>query len=719
MSRSFDRDLRRLAQLHGIQLAYKDVTGRRRQASMDSLKAALGVLGVPVQTSGDLAAAFAEHRRRDVERFVPPVIVAWDGRAAEIELSVPPDHADDRIVVQLQLENGEVQRTETRLSELPSVSAELVTAADVASVRALRLPGRVPPGYHRVTFEAPWGARDSLLISAPRQAWPPPGESQLKTWGCFLPLYALRSGANWGAGNYTDLADLARWIVDLGGSVVGTLPLLPAVLDEPCDPSPYSPVSRLAWNEFYIDVEGIPELRDCPDAHALVANEAVRREIEALRASDFVEYSRLMALKRSVLEKLARWFFETQPARFGALEHFLAQQPVIADYAAFRATCEQQRSPWNEWPERLRDGHLDRGDYDEPTRQYYLFAQWIAAEQMNALAAETSRSGAMLYLDLPLGTRRDGFDVWRHRSEYAIRATAGAPPDALFTRGQDWGFSPLHPEVIRERHYEHVIAYLRHHLRYARLLRMDHVMMLHRLYWIPDGLPPSEGVYVRYHANELYALLSLESHRHRALLVGENLGTVPAEVNRSLARHGVRTMYVVQYESESAADGSPGPVPVTSVASLNTHDMPTFAAWWSGEDIPVRQELELLDDAGAAEERQTRERQKASILRRLREHQQLRAAATGEPPPALEVTRACLADLAASPAEVVLVNLEDLWDERRPQNIPGTGAERPNWRRKAAHAVEYIRSLPQITETLAAVQRLRSGDSGGRSSENS
>ncbi|HUG91530.1 MAG TPA: 4-alpha-glucanotransferase [Planctomycetaceae bacterium] len=720
MPRSFDRDLRRLARLHGLQLAYKDVAGRQRQASADSLRATLGALGVMVQTSDDLTDALAEHRRRDAERIVPPVIVAWNGRPNEIELSIPADRGDDRVLVHVQLENGGEQRTETRLSELPSLASDPAGPEASDSLKVLRLPGSLPPGYHRLTLEAPWGTLDSLLLSAPRQAWPVPAASEFRTWGGFLPLYALRSRRNWGAGNYGDLADLAGWIGESGGRVLGTLPILPAFLDEPCDPSPYAPVTRLAWNEFYIDVAAIPELRECAAARELVESSAVREEIEALRGSDLVEYRRLMALKRRVLEVLSGWFFNTRPSRFAACERFLAENPAIADYAEFRAARDKQQMPWTAWPERMRAGALQPGDFDERVRQYYAFAQWIAAGQLDALSRETSQSGTMLYLDLPLGTRRDGYDAWRHRSEYATGAAAGAPPDAVFTKGQDWGFSPLHPETIRERHYAHVIAYLRHHLRHARMLRMDHVMMLHRLYWIPDGLPASQGVYVRYHAEELYAILALESHRHQALLVGENLGTVPAEVNRALGRHAIRTMHVVQYECESAADGSPAEVPATSVASLNTHDMPTFGGWWSGEDIPVRRELGLLDETGAEDERQNRERQKSSVLRRLRRNGRLpgKTSPGGSGPAPLDVTRACLADLALSPAEVVLVNLEDLWDERRPQNIPGTGEERPNWRRKAAYSLEDLRTSPDVRETLAAIQQLRSGGSLSAASGN-
>ena len=263
-------------------------------------------------------------------------------------------------------------------------------------------------------------------------------------------------------------------------------------------------------------------------------------------------------------------------------------------------------------PTRMRRGQLTEQDYDLRSKQYHLYVQWVATNQLENLA---EAAGGGLYLDLPLGVRPDGYDVWRWHDFYACEASVGSPPDAMWTKGQNWGFPPLHPERIRHDGYRHVREYLRHHLRLAHILRIDHVMQLHRLYWVPRGLGAHQGAYVQYRPEEFYAILNLESHRCRSALVGENLGTVPPAVNQAMQRHDVQPMYVVQYEiaeeeveEELANQDQNQPaakaivlrkVPADALASMNTHDMATFAAWWRGEDIWLRRDMDLIDQQEA------------------------------------------------------------------------------------------------------------------------
>ena len=323
---------------------------------------------------------------------------------------------------------------------------------------------------------------------------------------------------------------------------------------------------------------------------------------------------------------------------------------------------------------------------------------------MRELADQARRRGPGLYLDLPVGVHGAAYDVWRERALFAEGASAGAPPDTFFTKGQDWGFPPLKPEALREQGYAYLVACLRHHLEHAGVLRLDHVMQLYRLFWIPQGLEAKDGVYVRYPAEELLAVLALESHRYQALLVGENLGTVPPEVNAALERRGVLGMYVMQYELAPGAPGLERTPPAATVASLNTHDMPPFKAFWEGLDIADRQELGLLDEEQARVERERREatRRELEALVRPRDLQD-------EPPDVQEVLRRLLERLAASPARLMLVNLEDLWGETEPQNVPGTTDERPNWRRKARLGFEELSTDPEVLATLRRVDELRRG----------
>jgi 4-alpha-glucanotransferase len=296
------------------------------------------------------------------------------------------------------------------------------------------------------------------------------------------------------------------------------------------------------------------------------------------------------------------------------------------------------------------------------------------------------------------------YDVWRERAAFAVEASGGAPPDAVFTKGQDWGFPPLHPEGIRAQRYRYVIAYIRHHLQHAKLLRIDHVMGLHRLFWVPKGCSPSEGAYVRYPAEELYAVLSLESHRHSAAIVGENLGTVPSAVNKAMGRHNIQRMYVLQYELPSVFQRPLRTVPADEVANINTHDMPPFAAFWQGLDLHDRFALGLMDEAGLRHEQHNLQAQKEALITLLQREGWLRQEDSDD---LQMILTACLSYLAASPAQVVLVNLEDLWLETRPQNVPGTGVERANWCRKTQEPFAVWSTMSQVVNILEKAGRLR------------
>jgi 4-alpha-glucanotransferase len=694
--------LRALARLYGVQTAYDDVARRRRPASPEALRLVLRALGAPLESFHDAAAALRERRESLWKRGVEPVTAAWEGGPAALELRLPADQARGPVACHLRLESGDVEKWAVHSARLASVGSVEVEGKRYVG-KKLPLPHRLPWGYHRLTVETHGRLFECMIISAPLRAYSSHDDSARRLWGVFLPLYALHSGRSWGGGDFADLEGLVEWVAGLGGSVVSTLPLLAAFLDEPCDPSPYAPASRLFWNELYLDVARIPELKDCVPAQALMASGGVQREIEALRASSVVDYRRQMAVKRRVLEELACSFFLEASGRSADFRRFVATHPEVENYARFRATGERKRAPWPSWARPLCDGVLTEGDYDERARRYHLYVQWVAHEQIGVLSEHARRAGVNLYLDLPLGVHPHSYDVWREREAFVLGVSGGAPPDVVFTRGQDWGFPPLHPEAIREQGYRYVIAYLRHQLQHTTLLRIDHVMGLHRLFWIPKGLEAREGVYVRYPAEELYAILCLESHRHRASIVGENLGTVPAYVNAAMARHDLRRMYVLQYE---LAPGRPEVLRTVSrdaVASLNTHDMPPFAAYWEGLDIVDRLRLGLLDPSGARIELEHRRSLRPALERFLKRQGWL----TGDSPGLTPLLQACLRFLSASPTRTVLVNLEDLWLEREPQNVPGTGEERLNWQQRARYAFEAFREMPTVIDPLRAIDDLR------------
>jgi len=695
------RPLRQLARLYGLQLAYYDIIVRRRRwASAESLLAVLRALGAPIDRPGDAPEALRARLLEPWQQLAEPVVVAA-ARKTTVKLRAPAA-AGGAVRCHLLLEDGSEQRWSSKLSRLRTRQAATVEGRRYR-LKQLTLPGRLPLGYHRLRLELGRQTAESLLIVPPAGACAPQQGPASHTWGVFLPLHAFHSRQGWGSGNFSDLEAMMDWVRGLGGGVVATLPFLAAFLDEPCEPSPYSPVSRLFWNEFFLDVHRAPELAASPAAQALLASPDCQRDVEALRSSSLVDYRRGMALKRKILEELARAVVASSGERRATFETFVATHPLLEDYARFRAAGERRRAPWPTWPQPLRNGAIAEGDYNEEARRYHLYVQWLAHQQLDDFARKARQSGPGLYLDLPLGVHPDGYDVWRYRDIFAGGVSGGAPPDTFFTKGQDWGFPPLHPEKIRQQGHRYFIACVRHHLRYAGILRIDHVMGLHRLFWVPRGMKAIEGVYVHYPARETYAILALESQRHQALIVGEDLGTVPSYVRPAMARRKLHSTYVVQYELKPTPRRALRAVSRDSLASLNTHDMPTFAGFWNGLDIEDRVEMGLLEPAAAPGEYRKRERLKKSLIAFLKRQGWLRRLSS-EP---LAVLRACLGYLGASRGRVVTVNLEDLWGEIRPQNVPGTTQERPNWRRKARQAFEEFSRDPAVVRALQGLNTAR------------
>ena len=606
------RHLRKLAQLYSIQLSYIDATGRRREASRESLRAALRAR---IGGEFDVDDAYAARQRERAARVVEPVTVVWGQRAR-------PRFAGS--TYELKLENGD--RFEGRLGDDGGL--------EVTSF---------PFGYHSLRID---GKYETSLFVAPRKAVAP----ERKTWGVFAPLYAVKTKRTWGLGDLSDLQAYRDWVRELGGDIVATLPLLASAQGD--DPSPYSPVSRLFWNELYLDVRKLPEYRGEP--------------LEPLPLAGAVDYRRVAAAKEALLRKLA--------ARFVPDDEFEQFASGAKAYARFR------------------------GDVD-----YHLYVQYRMRQQLR----ETSG----LYLDFPLGVSADGFDAHHYAAQFAKGASVGAPPDAFFTKGQNWGFPPLDPDAIREHRHDYLRACIRNHVEHAGILRIDHHMGLHRLFWIPEGGEPKDGVYVRYPAEELYAILTIESHRHHCVVLGEDLGTVPASVPRAMRAHGVRRMYVVQYELKPDGREPAGWPPAESVASINTHDMPTFAGFWSAKDVDDRLEQELLDDDGAARERETRARMREALTRFLTARGLLPSDASDT----LTVLDALLVFLAGSDAELVLVNLEDLWLEREPQNVPGVPDK--SWRRRLRLGLEEAAADGAVVRMLRNVNQKRRQADGNQKEE--
>ena len=600
-------ELRDLARIYNIETSYTDAAGKKQQASNAALAAAIEKRKAAARPKG----------------ILEPVAVLW-GNDRTIDVDLP---GGTRVEWDVALEDGSWRSGRTDVLQ-----------------GTITLDQPLPHGYHTLRMQN----EEALLIVAPMKAHAP----RERMWGVFAPLYAAHTQRSWGAGDLGDLLAYSSWVDHYGGGVVATLPMLAAFDDEP---SPYSPVSRLFWNELYLDVTRVPELNPNDTDLGAIAHLQQLRE---------VDHAAVRREKRRVLERCA--------ARLVPNLEFERFASHAKEYAEFRAKVEQKDSA-----------------------HYHLYVQYRIAQQMREAANAARRLGAGLYLDFPLGVNPGGYDAQRYAHVFANGVSVGAPPDLFFTKGQNWGFPPFDPDAIRADRYEYFRAAIRHHVAHAGILRIDHVMGLHRLYWIPEGNEAKDGVYVRYHADELYAILVLESRRHGCTIVGEDLGTVPPEVPKKMARHGLRRMYVVQYEVKPEAPPLNEP-PAASVASINTHDMPTFAAWWNARDVDDRVEMGLLDEVGAQRERETREKMKRELVGSLIE---------GSTTDSQRVLEALLTHLASSAAEIVLINLEDLWRELEPQNVPGVPDK--SWRHKFRMSLEAARADGSIRRIFDNVNERR------------
>ncbi len=684
--------LRRLSQLHGIQSSYFNVHGERVHAPVETLRALLASLGIAATTEREREEALRAARERPWVHPIEPVIVAWDGALPAIDVW----HRDaDPFPRNLHLvtEDGNVLDVEARNRPVEEPTVPRTGTSDYRHVR-IHVGLQLPPGYHNLVCSTGKLESTALVIAAPTRCYSGPQDDE-RRWGLFAPLYALRSRYDWGAGSYGDLEHLCRHTARMGGRLAGTLPLLPCFYDGNSEPSPYLPITRLFWGEFYIDVPGIPFLHECGEAREIMDSRAFVATQEALRQSPQANYVEVQRLKQLVLSALQRHVASTGALR-SRLDSFLTSHPLTRDYASFRATMDVQQAPWRAWPETHDCGGRGAVGTIDERRRFHEFVQWVAQEQMARCVAQAASQDVGLYLDLPVGVHPHGYDTWHARDSFVEDVATGAPPDSVFTTGQIWGSPPLHPQSIRESRYDYVRRYLQHHMRSAHVLRIDHVMAMHRMFCIPDGFPASQGTYLRYNPEEMYAMLTLESYRHRTILIGEDLGTVPQSVRRAMTRHRLNRMFVLYYEMDGLAEGRSPSIPANCLASLNTHDMPPFNSMWRGVDICQQADLGILRRADVPGARRRRDRAKLTLARIL----QSVCPGISATHDAESVLRCTLGWLGKSRAKYVMVNVEDLWLETVQQNIPGTGDAYPNWRNRATKELDSISRDRKVSRAL-------------------
>jgi 4-alpha-glucanotransferase len=506
-----------------------------------------------------------------------------------------------------------------------------------------RLPADLPLGYHR--FAAPDGS-SRRVISTPGRCYLPEG---WRAWGWAVQLYAARSTASWGIGDLGDLARLTGWARRLGAGFVMINPVGAVAPTENQQPSPYFPASRRYRNPLYLRVEDVPGAARARDAVAAAA-----RAGQALDERRTIDRDAVWRIKRDALEAI--WAAGPPLADFDRWR--AAQPPALEQFAIWSVLVGEIAPRWRDWPTGCRrpdgDGVAAFAEQHADRVRFEAWLQWLLDRQLAAASA-----GTAVIQDLPIGIDPDGFDAWTWQDILALDASVGAPPDEFNQRGQDWGLPPFIPWRLAAAGYAPFIETVRATLASGGGIRIDHVMGLFRLWWIPSGASPSAGAYVRYPAEDLLAILALESRRAGAVVVGEDLGTVEEHAREALADHDVLSYRLLWFE-----ESDPRRWPAKTMAAVTTHDLPTVAGLWDGSDLEAQHRLGLDPNTASTE----------AIRARL-------ASSTGmeEGTGAADAVIAAHALLARAPSVLLVATLDDAIAEPERPNIPGADQGRANW----------------------------------------
>lgn len=693
---SVEDDRRRVAQLAeaaGIETSYTDVRGELHEASTEALLAVLRALGVEVQDVAGVDEAAARWRHQQAVSITRTVVV-WADAPIEAEVRLPP--LAESIAVTLRFEEGGERTWELSVDDLTPGTRS--TVPDRLEPRRISLEGPFPIGRHRLFVDVRRVRLEADVLVAPTKV--ARLESWERLWGVFAPVYSLPGGTGIGA-HLGELRHLAQAIDTVGGRVVGTLPVLATWLSEPFDPSPYAPVSRRHWNELFVDLVRLPELAHVAGAADNVDGLHMIGHAANVKSRSF-DYRHQYGYVRGVLEQVVAARASWPQGLQDAFAAHLAAHPEVERYARFRAHAERTGTGWQGWAEGPRSGVIDHGEVDPESVAVHQFGQYAMARDLDALGDDLRTRGQRLYLDLPVGAHAQGYDTWDERELFAWGVAAGAPPDDFFAAGQNWGFPPLKPGGRGAA--RHLAAVVRHHMQVAGILRLDHVMGLHRMFWVPEGADATEGVYVRYPRDELLATVAIESARSGCVVVGEDLGTVPPEIRDAMDEHGLLGMSVALFNQPSWAGAEFVMPSREQLASVDTHDTPTFAAWLRGLDVDQRLSAGLIDDEVAGLQHDERAQAVENLIGFLEARGSLDLRAAADP---LTVLGALLQELGESDVPVVLVTLDDLAGETNPQNVPGTGLDRPNWVQRLPFTVDELMNDEQAASLLAALQGRR------------
>ncbi|RWR02426.1 4-alpha-glucanotransferase [[Pantoea] beijingensis] len=599
---------------------------------------------------------------------------------------------------------------------------------EVQAGETLSLPSRLADGYHQLTLtqgKQQWPCR--IIVAPTRCFEPAPLREGKKLWGTCVQLYTLRSENNWGIGDFGDLHTMLDNIADRGGAFIGLNPIHSLYPANPESASPYSPSSRRWLNVIYIDVSRVPDFQQSEAAQRWWQQDTTQQTLAQVRQSEWVDYTTVSELKMTAL-RLAWQQFSTRAENDttrALFKRFITLGGGSLFYQAAYDAMHQamlKQDPqfwgWPVWPEAYQHAHNDavqkfcQQNQDEVN--FWLWLQWLANLQFDACWQQSQRRNMPigLYRDLAVGVAEGGSEAWSDRELYCLKASIGAPPDILGPLGQNWGLPPMDPHVMAARGYQPFIDLLRANMASCGALRIDHVMSMLRLWWIPYGETADHGAYVYYPVDDLMAILALESQRNQCMVIGEDLGTVPVEIIGKLRDSGVYSWKVLYFEQESADRyRAPDAWQTQSMASATTHDLPTLRGFWASGDLALGETLGLYPDEvilrGLYE---NRDRQKQALLNALHQYHFVpkrfgkRASHLSMSP---QLNRGMHRFIADSGCALLGLQPEDWLDMAMPVNIPGTTDQYPNWRRKLSHTLEAMFADDGVNRLIRDIDRRR------------
>lgn len=704
--------LQQLVEMRGIETHFVDAWGNPATIAQESQEKLLNVLGYNTTNETEIQRQISEDIQSVWLSPLNPVQVIRSGESLVVPVRLPIELVNDTHVLVITQESGEV----SEFKVIP-IDGELSASAHIDDVEfheyQLTIDADLPLGYHTMELRADSDVLASVrLIVAPKACYTPESVAEgKKVWGLSVQLYCIRSESNWGIGDFSDLKKLVGYAASVGADFIGLNPIHALYPANPNACSPYGPSSRRWLNYLYIDpsvIEGFEH----DDVQAILNRDDFQQQLAHVRRVEHVDYEGVTRLKlellRAVFDVYNNKYLKKNTKQNKAFKAFVAEGgtslDMLAVYDALQSHLQKEGKDcwgWPVFPDEFKDYHNPAVEKFKKANltdvKFYLFMQWMAAEQLEAAnqAAQDAGMTIGLYRDLAVGVSEGSAEIWGNKDLYCTDASVGAPPDILGPLGQNWGLPPMDPHKLYQQGYQPIIDLFAANMASSGSLRIDHVMALLRLWWVVKGDDAKDGGYLYYPVDDLLGILALESHRNKSLVIGEDLGTVPDEIRVKLADNGVYSYRVFFFEQ--AEDGgffSPSHYPVQSMSTLTTHDMPTLIGFWHCLDLELGKELGLYPTEEILQTLYAdRHKNKQAILDTLHGHNSVNGNVghdvnfTGMTQP---LNYGMQVHMAGGSSALLSLQLEDWLQMDKPVNIPGTFNEYPNWRRKLTQNIESI-----------------------------